>query len=378
MKKSNSSNPRSKALVTLSISFILLTLYFYSNPPQSQLAITVKENAKWSSVNDSEDGGKSTSKILHSDKSLRFKWNLADGFHSPYAGVKTKLSDQPLKGISIVGYDSIHFKIQSSHDDGLRLILKSPDSKRTKADSPTSYFYHRKEVFPQRHKGELNLSLKDFRIPTWWKELHKTTEDFNSAALERLQEVEILNGYSPSQNKQTQIEISEIYFSKANYKAAKVFALLSLIGLFLIGIMFSNRIQLANQQVKTKAQSNIDALKDYKPQAISDGDEQLYSDLISFLKSQYADSELSLQSASDNLKIPSRKLSALLNQKLGLNFKSYLNQLRITESKRLLIESTSNISEISFAVGYNNPSHFNRVFKEIEHCSPKDYRLRNK
>ena len=349
-------------------------VYFILYPSTTTLQISTNGSANWNKVTDANDGGNSFSKVLNSDKSLKFKWKLAEGFNWPYAGVKTLLSKKPLEGVSIAGFQKVHFKMTSSHDDGLRIILKSPDAKRTKPNSPTSYYYHQKEVFPQRYDGELIIDLKEFRIPTWWKEKYKVNLDYDLKALGRLQEIELLNGYSSAQNKETQIEISSIYFSKPNYLGAKISGLFLLILAFLTGLKLFNRIQLANQQLKETTQSNIKALKDYKPQQMSDSDTILYEELIAYLKENYSNPDLSLQSTSTELKMTTRKTSSLLNQKLNNSFKGYLNQLRLTEAKRLLKETDSNISEISFSVGYNNPSHFNRVFKEMENCSPKGFR----
>ena len=56
------------------------------------------------------------------------------------------------------------------------------------------------------------------------------------------------------------------------------------------------------------------------------------------------------------------------------NFKTYVNRLRINESKRLLAETELNMGEIAFKVGFSNQTHFNRVFKNFENISPSDYR----
>lgn len=41
---------------------------------------------------------------------------------------------------------------------------------------------------------------------------------------------------------------------------------------------------------------------------------------------------------------------------------------------RLLIDTTLNISEISFKCGFNNLSYFNRAFKKKYVCTPKEFR----
>ena len=63
--------------------------------------------------------------------------------------------------------------------------------------------------------------------------------------------------------------------------------------------------------------------------------------------------------------------------KYGLTPMQYLTQIRIKKAQQLLCMSegeTLNIAEIGFAVGYNDPLYFSKVFKKATNLSPKDYR----
>ncbi|PZX59748.1 AraC-like DNA-binding protein [Algoriphagus ratkowskyi] len=55
-------------------------------------------------------------------------------------------------------------------------------------------------------------------------------------------------------------------------------------------------------------------------------------------------------------------------------FTQYVQQLRITEAKKLLLETDKSISEISFEVGFQTLSHFNKSFKLLTEMTPKDWR----
>ncbi|WP_319526461.1 helix-turn-helix domain-containing protein [uncultured Desulfosarcina sp.] len=63
--------------------------------------------------------------------------------------------------------------------------------------------------------------------------------------------------------------------------------------------------------------------------------------------------------------------SRLFKQHMGLSFKQYLNRQRIEAAKSLIATSGYNITEASFAVGFNDASYFSRVFREIEGGPPK-------
>ncbi len=59
----------------------------------------------------------------------------------------------------------------------------------------------------------------------------------------------------------------------------------------------------------------------------------------------------------------------------GRTFTQYLQQLRVSEAQKLLLETDLGIAEIAYRVGYENLSYFNRSFKSIAGITPKHYRI---
>ncbi len=58
----------------------------------------------------------------------------------------------------------------------------------------------------------------------------------------------------------------------------------------------------------------------------------------------------------------------------GKNFTKFVNEIRIVQACKLLSDQQLSITNIAFEVGFNNFSHFNRLFKEITGDRPSDYR----
>ena len=52
----------------------------------------------------------------------------------------------------------------------------------------------------------------------------------------------------------------------------------------------------------------------------------------------------------------------------------YINEYRLANAARLLMESTLSVTEIGIACGFNSSSYFGKMFKEIYGVSPKEYR----
>jgi AraC-like DNA-binding protein len=60
----------------------------------------------------------------------------------------------------------------------------------------------------------------------------------------------------------------------------------------------------------------------------------------------------------------------------GMTFTVFLNQYRINQAKRLLLQQC-NVSESCYESGFENLSHFNKTFKKIAGENPKDFRRRH-
>lgn len=60
----------------------------------------------------------------------------------------------------------------------------------------------------------------------------------------------------------------------------------------------------------------------------------------------------------------------------GRSFVTCLNEIRISRACSDLIETDMDITEICFSSGFRNISNFNRQFRKLKSCSPRDYRSR--
>ena len=66
--------------------------------------------------------------------------------------------------------------------------------------------------------------------------------------------------------------------------------------------------------------------------------------------------------------------SRVFKRETGKTFREYLLEFRVMEAKRLLEETAANVTEILFSVGFNDPSHFTRLFKRQVGVPPLQYR----
>ena len=110
----------------------------------------------------------------------------------------------------------------------------------------------------------------------------------------------------------------------------------------------------------------------------SDATNDSKTDFINFINKNYHNNQLTLDYIWNETGVSQRKITIEIQKRFDCNLKTYINRLRMSESKRLLIETDLPIGEITYKVGFNNQTHFNRVFKAEMQISPSEYRTKNK
>lgn len=70
------------------------------------------------------------------------------------------------------------------------------------------------------------------------------------------------------------------------------------------------------------------------------------------------------------------RLAALFKQQLGVSPVQWRDQLRMREARRLLSAGTQTITAVAEQLGYSDPLHFSRRFRQLVGVSPRDYRAR--
>lgn len=98
------------------------------------------------------------------------------------------------------------------------------------------------------------------------------------------------------------------------------------------------------------------------------------SKIVEYVNKNYND-ELSLAMLAKKFYINKSVLSREFKKTMSQTFTDYLNNLRILEAKRLLIDSPNiRISDVCDAVGYNSITYFERVFHRKERWTPRQFR----
>lgn len=97
------------------------------------------------------------------------------------------------------------------------------------------------------------------------------------------------------------------------------------------------------------------------------------NEAISYITQNYYEN-ITLESMANKLYLNKCYFCTLFKEQTAKSFSNYLNEVRINKSKELLINKKLSILEIAHAVGYNNQTYFNSLFKKYTNITPLQYR----
>ncbi|MFE5317529.1 helix-turn-helix domain-containing protein [Paenibacillus sp. NPDC056579] len=101
---------------------------------------------------------------------------------------------------------------------------------------------------------------------------------------------------------------------------------------------------------------------------------QLLESIVTRLHEGFAYADLSLDSVADQLGISKGYLSQFFKEQTGVNFSDYLEDLRMTQAKELLVRTDLPVYEIALRVGYSSSNTFCRAFKRLNGVSTTAFR----
>jgi AraC-like DNA-binding protein len=94
-------------------------------------------------------------------------------------------------------------------------------------------------------------------------------------------------------------------------------------------------------------------------------------------KEPFLDPSLTIQELANQIDIPVRDLSVLINHKMDQHFFDFVNEYRIQKAMRILKDESKSqltVLEILYEVGFNSKSSFNTSFKKYTNLTPTAYR----
>ncbi|WP_127531393.1 helix-turn-helix domain-containing protein [Paenibacillus kobensis] len=97
---------------------------------------------------------------------------------------------------------------------------------------------------------------------------------------------------------------------------------------------------------------------------------------IEYIEENLCESELCLETVSANVFVSRCHYSRMFKEYFGIGFKEYIMNKRVQKAKVMLQEGVP-VTDVCYAVGYGDLTHFGRVFKRLVGEKPSDYRKKN-
>lgn len=204
-------------------------------------------------------------------------------------------------------------------------------------------------VFIDCNKNYSHSTSKDFWSLKWIHFYGNNLISIYNKYIERGGKI-IINLKQISQYENIIDEIFSIANSSENIKDMKIYEQL----VCLLTLLMQESCNHDNKKNKDKANQNIYDIKNYLDDNFT--------------------SKITLDSLSEKFFINKFYLSRLFKSTFGISIINYILKLRITNAKELLRFSTLSIEQISYKCGIDDPNYFSRIFKNIEGCTPNEYR----
>ena len=92
----------------------------------------------------------------------------------------------------------------------------------------------------------------------------------------------------------------------------------------------------------------------------------------------FLEEDVSLQDLAITLGITQHQLSQVLNERLNKNFYQFINEYRIREAQKMLLEDPDiTVLSVAYSVGFNSKSSFNKAFSQYTGTTPLKYKKKN-
>jgi AraC-like DNA-binding protein len=327
---------------------------------------------------DVEDGGLSTITLNDNRFSLNFDFNIIVGkFEYPYVSAALVFGDQNGKQdlVDLSQYNSISFSVKCTPGNVLWFGMHTVDEHITKLDDLLTYRTPSKYFSCDENWSDVEIDITHLETPQWWLDTFNLELSMPQYQLHKVQRIDFGNTYQSPFGVDSNVQINELTLHGRDWRYMYAFSILMLFvwGGFAFWF-FRQHTKSLIRELKDKLQKDrpLVAYQQLSIEPKKDTDKKL---ILSFLVTEYANADLSLETMAMKLGVSRTKINDILKEELGYTFTAYLNKLRLTESARLLSEKDeANVAEIAYSVGYKNVSYFNKLFKNEYGCTPKIFR----
>jgi len=106
---------------------------------------------------------------------------------------------------------------------------------------------------------------------------------------------------------------------------------------------------------------------------IAPQDNERIRNIFNFVRENFT-RQISLDEIAEESSMTPPSFARYFKKNTGKTFTQFVNEYRLVHASKLLAEKPTSITDICYESGFNNFSHFNKLFKEYTGQSPSEYR----
>jgi len=106
----------------------------------------------------------------------------------------------------------------------------------------------------------------------------------------------------------------------------------------------------------------------------TDGINRKIYETIRYIRENYCNKELSIQTIADNTYLSQTYLCSFFKKSTGKTLNEFITEVRIEKAKELLCDNRIKLYEITTSIGFTDSNYFSTLFKKYTGCSPSEYR----
>lgn len=319
---------------------------------------------------DREKSGNSDAELeVIADSLLDFKFELGEADPNPYAGINFNFKEKTELDVS--KYNAVAIEFTNTDLNHMSMFLNVEDTNVINKTHPRATRRMLSDLFVNVNKARqtTKISFDEMESPNWWyEELNQSKKEFGDPDWSRLSSISISNGINSEANQFHDFKVHRIYFVRDYTTDLFILSSIQFFCLLVSGVYFIIQSK-SKKAFVTPKKIEIS----YKPVIQERHQELLRKDFLSYIHEHFSNSELSLPMVAEQTGETPKYISDSIAEQFHCNFKTYINNIRISESKRLLQLMEYNINEVAYMVGFNSPGHFNRVFKNYTNTTPSEF-----
>jgi len=330
---------------------------------------------------DASAGGASSVQVQDDGRRLRMALNVASGTAYPYAEANLFFlgpDGEPVHA-DLTRYASVSFVATCAPGNTLSLVAPTFEEGLSRRGDLASYRSPSSFFSCSEQGSRVELDLTRMETPQWWFAQSGLPLSHQSYRLDQVPKLAIGSTFQSPRDVPLAVDVSALTLHGRDLRWVIVpgaALLLAWAGFGLCLLRAHARALRADLHDKLQKDLPIVACQQMSLElALEPRRDREKVAILQAMASRYDDADLDLESVVQAAGVNRNKVNEILKAELGFTFTGHLNKLRLTEAARLLAEKgAATVAEIAYAVGYNNVSYFNKLFRQEYGCTPKAFR----